>query len=283
MPTIFTVRTVKTLRHQLGAWRDHGARIALVPTMGALHDGHLSLVRLARNHADKVVTSLFVNPAQFSPTEDLSRYPRDEAGDGDLLAAAGCDLLYAPAGDEIYPNGFATVVNVNEQLGSMEDAIRPEHFAGVATVVAKLLIQAMPDVAVFGEKDYQQLQVIRRMVADLDLAVDILAGAIVRNRDGLALSSRNAYLSPEERQVAPALFKALQGAVVALNAGGAVEAVERQAHSAILAAGFDAVDYIETRRPAGLTRLGPGVIAEPARLLAAARLGKTRLLDNLAV
>jgi pantoate--beta-alanine ligase len=251
--------------------------------MGALHEGHLSLVRLARARADKVVASLFVNPAQFGPGEDFTSYPRDEARDAVLLQAAGCDALYAPDARDIYPPGFSTSVAVSGVTAEMEGAARPTHFAGVATVVTKLLIQATPDVAVFGEKDYQQLQTVRRLALDLDLPVEILAGPIVRDVDGLALSSRNAYLTADERAAAPALSRALRSAKAAIEAGGRCDAAERAGREALLAAGFDSVDYFDLRRADDLSRLGPGPVEIPARLLSAARLGRTRLLDNIAV
>jgi pantoate--beta-alanine ligase len=257
--------------------------VALVPTMGALHEGHLSLVRLAREHADQVVASLFVNPTQFAPSEDFDAYPRDEAGDAAVLASAGCDLLYAPGVGEIYPEGFATTVTVAGLTASMEGLARPTHFAGVATVVTKLLTQCAPDVAVFGEKDYQQLAVIRTLTRDLDLPVEIVGGPTIRAEDGLALSSRNAYLSAEQRQIAPALNRALRVAASAVSAGEAVEAIEARGVAAVTRAGFDFVDYFEVRRADNLARLGPGSTHEPARVLAAARLGRTRLLDNMPV
>jgi len=251
--------------------------------MGALHDGHLSLVRLAGARADKVVASLFVNPAQFGPCEDFTTYPRDEARDAEQLQAAGCHVLYAPTPTEIYPPGFATAVTVSGVTADMEGAVRPGHFAGVATVVAKLLIQAAPDVAVFGEKDYQQLETIRRLVLDLDLPVQIVGAPIVRDIDGLALSSRNAYLTTAQRAVAPALNQTLRQAAAAIEAGGRVDVAEAAGRAALLAAGFNAVDYFELRIVDSLSRLGPGPVAGPGRLLAAARLGRTRLLDNIAV
>ena len=197
------VRTVADLRARVRAWRADGLRIGFTPTMGALHEGHLSLVRLARTRADRVVASVFVNPTQFGPNEDFDAYPRDEAGDAALLAGAGCDLLYAPSTVEMYPAGAATTVTVTGVSEPLDGQARPGHFAGVATVVAKLLNQCAPDIAVFGEKDYQQLQVIRRLVADLDLPVEIVGSPTARADDGLALSSRNAYLTPAERAVAP--------------------------------------------------------------------------------
>jgi len=202
------VRSVPALRTQIAHWRSMGARIALVPTMGALHAGHLSLIAAARGNADRVVASLFVNPAQFGPHEDLDRYPRTEAADAAALTDAECDLLFAPAVAEMYPAGFATSIRVGGLADRLCGAARPGHFDGVATVVTKLLLQATPDVALFGEKDWQQLTIIRRLVRDLDLPVEIVGGAIVRDADGLALSSRNIYLSTDERHLALALPQA---------------------------------------------------------------------------
>jgi pantoate--beta-alanine ligase len=283
LSTLPVARSRTALRDALASWRAAGERIGLVPTMGALHEGHLSLVRLARTGAHKVVASLFVNPAQFGPGEDFTTYPRDEARDAALLQAAGCDLLYAPDAGEIYPPGFATAVAVSGVTAEMEGAARPGHFAGVATVVTKLLIQASPDIVVFGEKDYQQLQTIRRLALDLDLPVEILAAPIVRDVDGLALSSRNAYLTTTQREAAPALQRALRSAKAAIEAGERADETERAGRAAVLAAGFDAVDYFELRRADDLMRLGPGPVGGSARLLSAARLGRTRLLDNVAV
>lgn len=277
------VRSPAELRARISAVRVQGARVALTPTMGALHRGHLSLVAFAAARAQLVVASLFVNPTQFAPDEDFHSYPRDEARDVDLLAGAGCDLIYAPPVEAIYPPGFSTTITVAGVSEALEGAFRPHHFAGVATVVAKLLIQASPNLAVFGEKDFQQLQVIRRLTRDLDLDVEILGAPIVRDPDGLALSSRNAYLSEAERRSAPALHGALVRAAAALNSGMAVSAVENEARARIVEAGFDVVDYVEARRPQDLERLGPGPITGPARVLAAARIGHTRLIDNLAV
>jgi pantoate--beta-alanine ligase len=277
------VRTVAELRTQVGAWRAAGERVGFVPTMGALHEGHLSLVRLAKANAGRAVVSIFVNPTQFGPNEDFEAYPRDEARDAERLASVGCDLVYAPAAAEMYPPGFATTVTVAGVSEPLDGAARPGHFAGVATVVSKLLLQCGADVAVFGEKDYQQLQVIRRLVADLDIPVEILGGPIARARDGLALSSRNAYLTDAERPVAAELHRALAAAVEALRAGRPVAEVEAQAMARLLAAGFARVDYVEVRGAADLARLGPGPVQPPARVLGAAMLRKTRLIDNLAV
>ncbi len=283
MTCLATVRDAVGLRARVAAWRAAGDTVALIPTMGALHEGHLSLARLARERAGRVVASLFVNPSQFGPGEDFAAYPRDEVGDCALLASAGCDLLYAPLASDIYPAGFSTTVSVAGVSAPMEGAVRPGHFAGVATVVAKLLIAAAPDIAVFGEKDYQQLQVIRRLTRDLGLGVEIVGAPTVRDIDGLALSSRNAYLTPVQRAIAPALHRTLVEAAGAVARGAAVSAVEVEAKARLAAAGFDGVDYFEVRSPGDLKRLGPGPTGEPARILAAARLGKTRLLDNLAV
>ncbi len=274
-----TVRTGEALRERVGAWRGKGQRVALVPTMGALHEGHRSLVRLARRSADRVVASLFVNPAQFGQGEDFGAYPRDEAADAAALAECGCDLLFAPSAEAIYPIGFATTVSVAGPAAELEGAVRPGHFAGVATVVAKLLLLAGPDTAVFGEKDYQQLVVVRRLVADLAIPTEILAAPTMREPDGLALSSRNVYLSAGERRVAPALHRALARAADRLREGGGIAAAEEEGREAVLAAGFDSVDYFAARDAETLAASNTG----PRRLLAAARLGRTRLIDNVAV
>jgi pantoate--beta-alanine ligase len=274
------VRTVTELRVQVAAWKTAGERVALVPTMGGLHEGHLALVRRAGELADRVVTSLFVNPTQFAPGEDFEAYPRDEARDAALLAAQGCDLLYAPGAGEMYPAGFSTTVTVAEVSSPLDGLSRPRHFAGVATVVSKLLNQCAPDVAVFGEKDYQQLLVIRRLVRDLDMPVEITGLPTVRDADGLALSSRNAYLSPDERAVAGQLNLVIKAAAQSVRGGEAVAAVEARALAALAKAGIRQIDYLEVRGADDLARLGPGPTAAPARVFVAARLGKTRLIDN---
>jgi pantoate--beta-alanine ligase len=268
------------LRAQVLAWRAAGERVALVPTMGGLHEGHLALVRRARDLAPRVVTSLFVNPTQFAPGEDFEAYPRDEARDAALLAAAGCHLLYAPTAAEMYPADFSTMVTVGEVSAPLDGISRPHHFAGVATVVCKLLNQCGPDVAVFGEKDYQQLMVIRRLVRDLDMPVQIAGLPTVRDADGLALSSRNAYLTPDQRPIAGQLNAIIKAAAEAVRSGVAVEAVEARALAALGEAGFETVDYLEVRGAEDLARLGPGPVAAPARVFVAARLGRTRLIDN---
>jgi pantoate--beta-alanine ligase len=273
------VRTVAALRREVELWRGAGERVGLVPTMGALHRGHLALVARARELSGRVVASLFVNPTQFAPTEDLARYPRDEAADAAKLAASGCDLLYAPSGDEIYPPGFATTVDPGPIALRLCGPFRPGHFKGVATVVTKLLLQARPDIACFGEKDYQQLQVIRRVVRDLDIAVRIEGVATVREPDGLALSSRNAYLSAAERAIAPLLHRTLAEAAERARAGAAPREIEAHAIAALRAAGFTRVDYVELTDAATLEPLAR--LDRPARILAAAWLGTTRLIDNL--
>jgi len=278
-----TVRTVVDLRARIAAWRRDGASVGLVPTMGGLHEGHLSLIRLAANRADKVVATLFVNPAQFAPNEDFSAYPRDETADRDRFASAGAALLFAPEIGEIYPDGHATRVEVQGLSHVLEGEFRPHFFTGVATVVSKLLIQAMADVAVFGEKDFQQLQVIRRMARDLDIPTEILGGPTVRDADGLALSSRNAYLSNAERAVAPALHAAIGDVAAAVRSadGAEAEAVCRTAATGLIEAGFREVDYISVRDATTLEPVSDHT--RPARVLAAAWLGKTRLIDNIAV
>ena len=277
------VRTVADLRRQVAAWRAANQRIALVPTMGALHEGHLSLLRLGRQRADRVVASLFVNPTQFAPHEDFDAYPRDEAADAALLGAEGCDLIFAPSVEAMYAPGFATTVTVAGVSAPMDGEARPHHFAGVATVVTKLLIQCLPDVAIFGEKDFQQLQVIRRLAIDLDLPVEIVGAPIRRDADGLALSSRNAYLTADERPVAGRLNVILAEAAAGLRDGEPVAEVERRGARALTDAGFESVDYLEIRDPMTLAHLGPGALTGAARVFAAARLGKTRLIDNMAV
>jgi pantoate--beta-alanine ligase len=277
------VRTVAALRAHLTPWRERGETVALVPTMGALHEGHLSLVHAARGQADRVVASVFVNPRQFGPREDFAAYPRTEVEDAGLLAAARCDLMYAPGPEEMYPPGFATTVSVEGVTDVLCGAARAGHFGGVATVVTKLLTQVGPDVAIFGEKDYQQLMVIRRLARDLDLRVEVLGAPTVRDPDGLALSSRNAYLSDAERAVAPALHAALQAAAASLAAGQPVEAVEARGRATLEAAGFGPLDYFEVRGADDLARRGPGPADGPSRVFVAAWLGRTRLIDNVAV
>jgi pantoate--beta-alanine ligase len=275
------VRTMKTLDRTTGAYRDAGERLALVPTMGALHAGHLALVRRARRRADRVAVSIFVNPAQFTPTEDFASYPRSFETDVAALRDEGVDLVWAPPRDVMYPEGFATAVNVKGPATvDLEDRFRPHFFGGVATVVAKLFGQCRPDFAMFGEKDYQQLKTVVRLAADLDLKVHIIGVPTVREKDGLALSSRNLYLSPAERAVAPMLYRTLKESAARIAAGEPIARVMSEGWLAIEAAGF-AVDYFEARHADTLRRIET-VEDGPLRLLVAARLGKTRLIDNIA-
>lgn len=276
------VRTVKPLRAVIGRWRAAGESVALVPTMGALHDGHLTLVKLAKRRADRAVVSIFVNPTQFGPAEDLSRYPRDEGGDRRKLGSVGADLIWAPSPEVMYPDGFSTTVAPKGAALPLEGEFRPHHFAGVATVCTKLFGQATPDIAIFGEKDYQQLCVIRQLVRDLDLPVRIVAAPTSRERDGLARSSRNAYLTAEERAAAPALNRAIKGIAAIAAKGGLVnKAIEVATHD-LLAAGFAKVDYISVRDGETLAPFDPKA-RRPGRVLAAAWLGSTRLIDNVPV
>lgn len=272
---------VADLREQVSAWHRAGLAVALVPTMGALHQGHLTLVRRALELADRVVVSVFVNPIQFGPNEDFDAYPRTLEADRAALATVGASLVYAPSVAEMYPRGFATSIGVSGVSEGLCGGSRPGHFSGVATVVTKLLLQAQPDVACFGEKDYQQLQVIRRFVADLDIPVRIEGVPTVREADGLARSSRNAYLSAEERAAAPNLHRTLQDTAQAIRSGAAVDAALEAGKRALLAAGFASVEYLELRAAEGLAPLA--ALDCPARLLVAARLGKTRLIDNIPV
>ncbi len=273
-------RRREQLRPQLAQWRRAGETVALVPTMGALHEGHLALVRCARTRARRTVVSIFVNPAQFGPGEDFHRYPRDEAGDLAKLAALGVDLVYLPDAADMYAPDHRSWVVVEELSEGLCGASRPSFFRGVATVVLKLLLRVRPDLAVFGEKDYQQLLVVRRMVRDLDLDLEVVAHPVVREPDGLALSSRNAYLSPEERRIAPALYRSLCWGRERLLEGAAAEAVCAAIAARLVEAGFRAVDYVELRDAEGLRPLCR-FDGRPARLLAAAFLGTTRLIDNL--
>lgn len=275
------IRDVMSLRAAISALKAGDKKIALVPTMGALHDGHMSLVRRAKEHADHVVASIFVNPTQFGPNEDLAAYPRQEAQDAALLEGEGTAILWAPTVAEMYPPGFATSISVKGVSEGLCGAARPGHFDGVATVVAKLFQQVQPHVALFGEKDYQQLAVIRRMVVDLNVPVDIIGVETARAEDGLALSSRNAYLSVEERAQAAELPRAMRDAVAALEAGEAPDAVLGQVRARLGAAGFGPVDYVELCDAASLAPVRS--LGAPARLLIAARLGRTRLIDNFAV
>lgn len=277
------VCTPGALRAAVAAARAQGRSIGFVPTMGALHAGHVSLVSLLKARGAFVTASVFVNPRQFAAHEDLGAYPRDLAGDAAKLAAAGCDLLYAPEAAAIYPPGFATAVSVGGVSEGLESATRPHFFGGVATVVAKLLLQVGADFAAFGEKDYQQLLVVRRLVRDLDIPCEIVAGPIVREPDGLAMSSRNAYLSAAERVTAGRFNGVLAAAVGALEAGEAIAPVLARCEEALRTAGFDRIEYVALRDAADLAPVPGARLDRPARLLATVVLGKTRLLDNFAV
>ena len=275
-------RTVADLRRHVARWRQAGETVGLVPTMGALHNGHMALVRAAQAACDRVVATIFVNPKQFAPHEDLGSYPRREAADLDMLRGAGVDLAFVPAAEEIYPPGFATIVRVAGLTEGLCGAHRAGHFDGVATVVTKLLLQSLPDAAYFGEKDYQQLMVVRRLVRDLDIPVRIEGVATWREPDGLALSSRNAYLSPEERRIAPELARVLRQVAAGLARDPAAVAREAARGVAQLEAAGFAVEYLEIRDAETLAPVTAEVTA-PSRVLAAARLGRTRLIDNVPV
>ena len=278
---IGTVRTLSRLRRAIANFREAGETIALVPTMGALHEGHLSLVRLAQRRADRAVVSIFVNPTQFAPHEDLATYPRTFAADLAALSHLRADLVWAPGADLMYPADFATrIAPEGPALVGLEDRFRPHFFGGVATVVAKLLLQCLPDIAVFGEKDYQQLMVVTQMVKDLAVPVKIIGGRTVREQDGLAMSSRNAYLSASERAAAPALYRVLRRCAETIGDGQDVDVALADGRADIERSGF-AVDYLEARHAHTLKPLGAR--ERPLRLLVAARIGSTRLIDNIGI
>ena len=273
-------RSIAEMRAIVKDWRKADQRVSLVPTMGALHTGHLSLVHLGQKQTEKSVVSIFVNPAQFAPHEDFNTYPRDEERDFSALRKAGVDLVFAPPVEEIYPDNHHTKVEVQGISQLLEGQFRPQFFIGVATVVAKLLIQVMPDVALFGEKDYQQLCVIKAMARDLDLPVDVIGGDTIRESDGLAMSSRNAYLSNAERALAPRLYQEISAIADRVSAGGDIDEVCAAASMELNASGFKAIDYIVVKDADTLEDPAPG---RPMRVLAAAWLGRTRLIDNIAV
>jgi pantoate--beta-alanine ligase len=274
-------RTVADLRKHISRWRKDDERVGLVPTMGALHQGHMALVRAARAECDRIAASIFVNPKQFAPTEDLGSYPRREAADLEMLRSAGVKLVFIPALEEMYPPDFATLVRVSGLTEGLCGAHRAGHFDGVTTIVTKLLMQALPDIAYFGEKDYQQLMVVRRLARDLDIPVRIAGVPTVREPDGLALSSRNAYLSAEERRIAPNLARVLRSVAGALaqDPSAIVREVTRGS-AALKQAGF-AVEYLEVREAGTLARTSEA--AASSRVFAAVRLGKTRLIDNMPI
>jgi pantoate--beta-alanine ligase len=280
--TPMIVRTVKALRRALDGLSARKATVALVPTMGALHDGHVSLVRLAKRRAKRVVVSIFVNPTQFAPTEDFGSYPRTWKADVARLAAEDVDLIWNPDVKTMYPDGFATRISTEgPAIAGLEDRFRPHFFGGVATVVGKLFTQVRPDFAIFGEKDFQQLRVVTRMAGDLDLGVRVVGSRTVRERDGLAMSSRNVYLSAEERATAPLLYRAMKQSAKRLKAGDDIAAAIAGGAELIANAGF-IIDYFEARHA---DTLGPIVSVRdgPVRILVAAKLGKTRLIDNIGI
>lgn len=277
---LLVIRTVAELRRTVTSFRQAGRTIGLIPTMGALHAGHISLVQGALDRGDVPVTSIFVNPTQFGPNEDFAAYPRDEQGDFDRLRAAGCRIAFAPAREEMYPGEQLTTVKVAGVTDGLCGPLRPGHFDGVATVVSKLLLMAMPDRAFFGEKDYQQLQVIKRMVHDLAMPFEIVGMPTVREEDGLAMSSRNRYMSPAERAVATSLYRELNNVAKAVCSGTASADAVAAASKALLAAGFDRIEYLTVVDPLSLVPLAR--VTGPARIVAAARLGRTRLIDNIA-
>ena len=274
------VRTVADLRRTVAAFRKAGRTVGLVPTMGALHEGHISLVKGALQRGDIPVTSIFVNPTQFGPNEDFAAYPRDEQGDFDKLRDAGCRIVFAPSKDEMYPGQQLTTVTVTGITDGLCGPLRPGHFQGVATVVSKLLLMAMPDRAFFGEKDYQQLQVIKRMVRDLSMPFEIVGMPTVREADGLAMSSRNRYMNPTERAVATGLYRELNAVAKAVRAGASCTAATAEASEALLAGGFDKIEYLTVVDAESLKPLEK--VSGPARVIAAVRLGRTRLIDNIA-
>ena len=275
------IRTLGELAPALGEWRQSGEKLALVPTMGALHAGHLALIEAGKAKADRVIASIFVNPLQFNDPGDLARYPRQEEADAAKLEEAGCDLLWLPTAEQFYPNGFATTVSVAGISDRWEGKHRPGHFDGVATVVSKLFIASMPDIAIFGEKDWQQLAVIRRMTADLGLPIEIIGHPTVRERDGLAMSSRNTLLSPEDRVKAPALAKLLVELGDAIAAGSEPAAEVEQAIGKLEQAGFGPIEYLAYVDGDSLEPLE--TYREGGRLIAAAFLGRVRLIDNMRV
>jgi pantoate--beta-alanine ligase len=273
------VRTVKDLRAHVTKWRQAGETVALVPTMGAIHAGHLSLVGIAKAQADRVVVSIFVNPSQFGPREDFETYPSNEAADIETLGEAGAQLIYVPSVEELYPPGSATRVSVPDLTEDLCGAARPQHFEGVATVVTTLLLQCAPDIVLFGEKDYQQLLMIERLVRDLSIPVRVVSGPTLREGDGLALSSRNANLSPEQRQIAPLLYQVISAVAADLAEGSGADDAALAGRLKLEAEGFR-VDYVAVRDPETLVPLS-GPLKGRARVLAAVHLGATRLIDNV--
>lgn len=275
------LRTVAELRTRVRGWKSDGRQVGVVPTMGALHEGHLSLVRAAKRGCDRVIVTIFVNPKQFNNSDDLQKYPRTEDSDAALLAAEGVDVIFAPGPDEVYPEGFATQVAVSGVSEPLEGTMRPGHFEGVATVVAKLFGMTQADRAYFGQKDWQQLQVVKRLVADLNIPIEIVGAETVREHDGLAMSSRNLRLDPLSRAQAPALYRIMTRVAGQLRDGAPVDQTLAQGREDLLQAGFSAVEYLELRAASTLAPIA--TLGAPARLLAAATIGDVRLIDNIPV
>lgn len=282
MSSVKITRTVEEVRAQVRDWRKNGLKVGLIPTMGALHHGHLSLVREIQEITDRVVVSIFVNPKQFGPNEDFNKYPRQEEDDLKKLEEIGCDVLYAPGVEEIYPQGFLANVSISEITTDLCGAERPGHFDGVTTVVTKLLLQCLPDVVVFGKKDYQQYIVLKQLVRDLDIPMEVVGGTLIRDEDGLATSSRNVYLSENERRIALEIPKTLQKIIDDIEGGQSdFDALLEKGRRHLLEAGFDDVQYLEIRDNENLGVIND--LKKPARILVAAVIGKTRLIDNMAV
>lgn len=282
MTQVEIFETVAAMRAAVGGWHAAGDKVALVPTMGALHEGHIALVTLAQQHARRVIVSIFVNPTQFAPHEDFKKYPRTFDTDRAMLTAAGADAIFFPQVEEMYPPGFASrVLLLGPAAVGLEDRFRPTHFEGVATICCKLFTQSRADCAVFGEKDYQQLKVVTRMAADLDLGIEIIPAPTHREPDGLAMSSRNRYLSPQERALAPTLHRVMQALAARIRNEDPLHQALTDAQTEIITAGFE-LDYLEARHAETLAPV-TGLADGPVRLLIAARLGATRLIDNIAV
>lgn len=275
------IRASAQLRDKVAGWKRSGILVGVVPTMGALHDGHLSLIREARRHSDRVIVTIFVNPMQFNNPDDLTKYPRDEARDLAMLEEAGVDVLFAPGVEEVYPDGFCTCVSVSGVSEPLEGAFRPGHFDGVATVVAKLFGMTQAGRAFFGEKDWQQLQVVRRLATDLNIPVRVIGCPTIREDDGLAMSSRNVRLSAEQRRIAPVLWQAMQGAAEAIRSGADIDATMAAARERVLAGGYRSIEYLDLRSADSLRPVSD--LSEPVRMLAAAWLGDVRMIDNIAV
>lgn len=283
MPTPQIVRTIDDLRSIVKEWKGQGYRVGLVPTMGALHHGHLSLIEAIAKHCDRIIVSIFVNPKQFDENKDLDEYPREEQKDLQALANTACQLVFAPSPREVYPNGFTTNISVGGLTETLEGANRPGHFDGVATVVTKLMMMSSCDVSIYGEKDYQQLAVVRRFVKDLNLPVQVLGGTLIREKDGLAASSRNVHLSASERKIAGNFNVILKQAIADLHSGLNIKETENKAIQALLNIGFSKVDYVSIVDPESLIQLENYTKGMPARIVAVARIRTVRLLDNMAV